>query len=573
MTAQLQDAIDFYHSGNYAMAMSTFGRALEGVRQPEPAHSLMMAQSCYRLDQISEAAKWYEKACVPNLPNVEVVQTLAANLHIRQKNWARAHAIAVEALKVKPDNLALIDIHRRATRALLLFDEMQKSNRIVKARQEAGDPAYLGMENPLDHLFWLADEAIEARLTHMDGGTPFTTANRILRRTRKHTFSDRIRVAYLSNDLSDRHATMRLLQGVITSHDPKKFEIITLCHTPQNLQKADQGMRARLPYLVETQRFSDEVLVKDLRQKQIDILVDLKGHTKDPRLDVINLGAAPIQVAWLGYPGINTGIDCDYVIGDRFVTPPESQQHWDSQFCRLPESYQPNDDRYRALPPPASRKDLGLPENKVIFASFNSTLKISPETFKLWMQILKRTPNSILWMLCELPDARKNFTDAMKKAGIAKNRVIFADFADYPAHIARLQAADLGIDTFPCNGHTTTSDKLWAGLPMATKRGTNFASRVSESLLNAIGLPELVAEDEASYVDLNVRLATDHEWRNSLKQRLTDNRFRAPLFDTERFTRHLESAFEMMVERAKAGLAPAPMDVPALPPRDKPFRT
>ncbi len=573
MSAQLQEAIDFYHAGNFAMAMSTFGQVLKDVRQPDPAHALMMAQACYRLDQMNEAAKWYEKACVPGLPNVEVVQMLAANIHVRLKNWQRAYEITREALRLKPDYVGLIELHRRCARSLLLFDDLEKSNRMVRARQEAGDPAYLGMEKPLDHLFWLADEAIEARLTNLDGATAFTTANRILRRTRKHEFGPRIRIAYLSNDFSDRHATMRLLQGVLASHDRTKFDVLTLCHTPQDLQKTDQGGRQRLPNLVDARRFSDDVLVKDIRQQGIDILVDLKGHTKDPRLNILNLGATPIQVAWLGYPGINIGIDCDYVIGDRFVTPPESQTHWDSQFCRMPESYQPNDDQFRVLPPPALRKDLGLPEDKVIFASFNSTLKISPETFKLWMRVLKRAPNAVLWMLCEVPEARKNFTEAMKKAGIAKNRVIFADFADYPAHVARLQAADLGIDTFPCNGHTTTSDKLWAGLPLVTKRGTSFASRVSESLLNAIGLSELVAEDEASYVDLNVRLATDHEWRSSLKQRLAENRFRAPLFDTERFTRHLERAYEMMVERAKAGLPPAPMDVPALPPRDKPFRT
>lgn len=573
MSAELQQAIDFYHSGNFAMAMSTFGQALKGVRQPEPAHSLMMAQACYRLNQLNEAVKWYDKACVPNLPNLEVVQMLTANLYVRLKNWQRAYEITREALKRNPDHVALIELHRCCARALLKFDDLEKSNRIVRARQEAGDPVYLGMEKPLDHLFWLADEALEARLTHMDGGTPYTTANRTLRRARQHEFGSKIRVAYLSNDLSDRHATMRLIQGVMVSHDPSRFEVTTLCHTPTELQKTDQGMREKLPNLVDTRRYSDEILVKDIRQHGLDILVDLKGHTKDPRLNIINLGAAPIQVAWLGYPGINTGIDCDYVIGDRFVTPPDSQQHWDAQFCRLPESYQPNDDQFRALPPPALRKDLGLPEDKIIFASFNSQLKISPETFKLWMQVLKRVPNAVLWMLCDGTEARGNFLDAMKKAGIAKNRVIFAEFADYPAHIARLQAADLGIDTFPCNGHTTTSDKLWAGLPMATKRGTNFASRVSESLLNAIGLPELVAEDDASYIELNVRLATDQEWRNSLKQKLTDNRFQAPLFDTERFTRHLEKAYELMVERAKAGLPPAPIDVPALPSRTAPFRT
>lgn len=552
--------------------MSRLGPIARAMKKPDPSIFLMMAQSCYKLEQFSEAAFWYDKAALPNLANRSQIQLLAANVYARVKNWQRALEISRDVVKADPNSMEALALYRSALRTLLVFDEMDASNAKVLRALQNGDAAMLGMEKLLDHLFWCADEAIASRLTRMDKFTAFTAESRAARRAYPHVFGKKIRVAYLSNDLSDRHATMRLLQGVMLRHDASEFEIFTLCHTDEALKALDQGMRYRLPNVTPISGLTDQQVADKIRTSEIDILVDLKGHTRDPRLGILNLGAAPIQVAWLGYPGINTGIDCDYMIGDPVVTPDSSAPFWDASFCRLPETYQSNDDTYRELPPAATRAQLGLPEDKVIFASFNSTLKVSPKTFSLWMRVLNAAPDSVLWMLCDNQIARANFLKAAREKGVKSERIIFADFADYRDHIARLQAADIGIDTFPCNGHTTTSDKLWAGLPLATLRGTSFASRVSESLLTAIGVPELVADTEEDYVALSARLATDHAYRTALRNRITGNRFRAPLFDTERFTRHLEAAYRMMVDRARTGLPPAAIDVPALAPRDKPFR-
>lgn len=572
MSGDLQQVLELYRSGNYAMVMSKLGPIVNKMKKVEPSLALIMAQSCMRLDQFSQAANWYDKACVPTLPNRAQVQLLAANVYTRVKNWERALEIARDVVKADPRNFEALALYRVCLRTLLVFDEMEASDRDVRQQMLANEPGIFAMEKPLDHLFWSADEALACQLTRIDGGVPFTEESRTARRSRPHKWGQRIRIAYLSNDLSDRHATMRLVQGVMQQHDASRFDIFTLCYTEEGLIAIDQGMRRTLPSLIDIKPKPDEDVVSILRNSDIDIVVDLKGHTKDPRLDIINKGAAPIQVAWLGFPGIPTGIDCDYMIGDPVVTPETSARWWDTSFCRLPETYQPNDDRWRALPPPASRAELKLPEDKVVFASFNSQLKISTQTIRLWLQVLKGAPDSVLWMRCEHALAQANMRKAARKAGLDPERILFADFADYPQHVARLQAADIGIDTFPCNGHTTTSDKLWAGLPLVTLEGSSFASRVSESLLRALELPELVAETEEDYVALNVRLATDAEWRQSLKNRIAANRYRAPLFDTDRFTRHLEHAYEMMVARARAGLPPESFDVPALPPREKAFR-
>lgn len=572
MSGDLQQILELYRSGNYALVMSRLGPILNGMKTVDPTLALVLAQSCLRLDQFGQAALWYDKACIPSLPNRAQVQLLAANVYTRARNWERALEITREIVTADPKNMEALSLYRVCLRTLLAFEEMEKSDDDIRRRMQANEPGIFDMERPLDHLFWCSDEALACRLTRMDGGTPFTPESRAARRARPHRWSNKIRIAYLSNDLSDRHATMRLIQGVMQMHDAARFDVFTLCYTEDGLVALDQGMRRTLPSLTSIAGIADNDVVDMIRRSEIDILVDLKGHTKDPRLDIVNKGAAPIQVAWVGFPGIPTGIDCDYMIGDPVVTPDGSAPYWHTKFCRLPETYQPNDNRFRALPPPASRAEHRLPEDKVVLASFNSQMKVSTRTVHLWMDVLKQAPESVLWMRCEHAAAQANMRKAAAKAGVDPDRIVFADFADYPAHVARLQTADIGLDTFPCNGHTTTSDKLWAGLPLVTIKGSGFASRVSESLLRALDLPELVAENEADYVALNVRLATDGDWRQALKDRIARNRFRAPLFDTERFTRHLERAYEGMVERARAGLHPESFDVAALPPRDEPFR-
>ena len=334
----------------------------------------------------------------------------------------------------------------------------------------------------------------------------------------------------------------------------------------------DKGMRKKYKNIVPIGHLSDDNAAKLIRKQGIDILVDLKGHTKGTRVDLINGGAAPIQVAFLGYPGSGTGIDCDYVISDPIVTPDSSIPHYHEKLCRLPECYQPNDDTHRALPPAMSRREAGLPETGVVFASFNAARKITPATARLWIKILGAVEDSVLWMMCDDIFAQENFLQYAGDRGIDRGRILFAGSVAYDQHVARLQAADIGLDTFPYNGHTTTSDKLWAGLPVVTMRGSHFASRVSESLLTALGLPELIAEDANGYVDLCVKLAREPQALRAIREKLVQNRFSAQLFDTERFARHLETAYEMMVKRARDGLDPDHLDVPALPARTAPFR-
>jgi predicted O-linked N-acetylglucosamine transferase (SPINDLY family) len=384
------------------------------------------------------------------------------------------------------------------------------------------------------------------------------------RHARPHQWGQRLRIGYLSDDYYENHPMMRLFQGVMVSHDTQKYDITHFCFTSAE-KIASDTMRRHYPNLVRIGHMNDEEAAAFIRAREIDILVDLKGHTNGCRPNLINIGLAPIQVAHHGFPGSANGIDCDYVISDRFITPDSSIPFYHEKLCRLPESYQPNDNIFRALPEPPSRKSLGLPDDRIVLGFFNGTRKLTPETFRLTMEILKRTEDSVLWILFFNDFARDNFLAAVKKQGIDPARIIMAPKARYADHIARLRTVDVALDTFPYNGHTTTSDALWAGVPVPTFKGSHFASRVSESLLNALGVPELVAEDADGYVALASALALDKELRLGLRARIEANRRTAPLFDTVRFARHMERAFELMADRARRGLPPDHLDVPALP--------
>jgi predicted O-linked N-acetylglucosamine transferase (SPINDLY family) len=308
-----------------------------------------------------------------------------------------------------------------------------------------------------------------------------------------------------------------------------------------------------------------------IRDSEIDILIDMKGHTRGGRPGILNQKAAPVQIAWLGFPGTTVNIDLDYIVGDRYVLPDQSKPHYWEKFCRLPESYQPNNPVDRPRRKLFTRADAGLPDDAFVFGSFNATRKISVANIDLWIRILKATPKSVLWLMCKSDEARDNIRNRITAAGIDGKRVVFTKVVSYEEHMARLTLADVGLDTFPVNGHTTTSEQLWAGLPVLTMKGTHFASRVSESLLRAVDLPELIADNENDYVRRAVDLYENRDKLSVLAERLEANRLLKPLFDSERFCRHLEQAYALMADRARQGQAPDHIDVPALEARAEPF--
>ncbi|MGE5641010.1 MAG: tetratricopeptide repeat protein [Clostridia bacterium] len=364
----------------------------------------------------------------------------------------------------------------------------------------------------------------------------------------------RIRVGYLSADLH-AHATAYLTAELFELHDRSRFEIFAYSYG------ADDGspMRARLRRGFD--RFVDIALLgsaeaaEAIRQDGVDILVDLKGYTTHARPGIPALRPAPVQVNWLGYPGTMGASFIDYLVGDAVVTPLEHAAHYSEKLVLLPGSYQAND-RSRRVGPTPSRKALGLPEEAFVFCSFNQAYKILPETFAAWMRILAAVPASILWLFESNATAFRNLRGAAAAAGIQPDRLVPAPALPQDQHLGRLAAADLFLDTWPYNAHTTASDALWGGLPVVTWPGATFASRVGASLLAAVGLPELIAESPAAYERMAIRLAQAPQALATVREKLRANRRGSLLYDAPAFARALEKAYERMAELARAGRPP-----------------
>lgn len=363
-----------------------------------------------------------------------------------------------------------------------------------------------------------------------------------------------LRVGYVSADFHG-HATAILLTELLERHDREHFEITLYSHGPNDGGPMRQRIEAACSRFVEIGGLSDRDAAKRIRSDGIDLLVDLKGHTKDNRLGLFAFRPAPVQASYLGFPGTSGADYIDYVIGDPVVTPIEHSADYSEHIAQMPRCYQPND-RQRALPPPPSRAAQGLPDDALVLCGFNQPYKISPEVLDSWCRLLKSLPNAVLWLLDWAPKALPRLRVEAARRGIDAARIIGAPRTEPDAHIARLRLADLFIDTWPCTAHTTASDALWAGVPVVTQIGETFAARVAASLLQAVGTPELICTDTAGYEATVLALARDPQRRAALRAHLATARDTAPLFDSERSTRDIEALYLRMALRHAQGLAP-----------------
>ncbi|WP_315831951.1 tetratricopeptide repeat protein [Bradyrhizobium prioriisuperbiae] len=370
----------------------------------------------------------------------------------------------------------------------------------------------------------------------------------------------KIRIGYLSGEFRQQ-ATSLLLVGVLEQHDKDLFEITAIDNGWDDGSETRQRIDAAVHRVLPIRGLADPDAVTAIRDQQIDILVNLNGYFGEERTRVFARRAAPIQVNYLGFPGTLGASYMDYIIADRHVLPETDKPFYAERVAYLPNCYQAND-RSSKIAPPVSRADCGLPTQGVVFCCFNNVYKITPDIFERWMQILAQVEGSVLWLLADDPAAAANLRREAVARGVDGGRLIFAERRLPAEHLARHRCADLFLDTLPYNAHTTASDALWAGLPLLTCSGTTFAGRVAASLLRNIELPELVTETLDDYVLSAVTLANHPDRLAAIRQKLDDHRLNTPLFDTARFTRHLEAAFAAMVERHRAGLAPAHIVVP-----------
>jgi protein O-GlcNAc transferase len=472
-----------------------------------------------------------------------------------------------QIIQLAPDDPAVVGAALGPARFTCEWEWIESLQQQINAWYDAGNFA-APQEYPLTHLTWCSDEARNLGVTRAYAERTVPRPESCITPATR-TPGKRIRVGYLSCDFRN-HATMHLMTGLFESHDRDRFEVFAYDFTSHDISDYRQRFLDAVEHQVAIHSLSDRQAAERIAEDQLDILFDLKVYTGGCRPGILALRPAPLQVAYLGYPGSAANPDIDYIVSDRFVTPDSSAPYYTEKFCRLPHTYQCNDRKRFTASAPGTRAMHGLPDDKIVFGAFNQSYKIDRASFAVWMRALKQVPDSVLWLLGQNETAIENLSRYAELADVDSARLIFAPFAAPREHLTRLQLADAILDALVCNGHTTTSDALWAGVPVITCRGRHFASRVSESLLNAVELPELVGVDPDDMVGIATRIGTDADYRAALRHKVAVNRVSTPLFDTARFTRNFETAIEMMTRHYRNGAASAHMDVPdcgPMPPR------
>ncbi|MBT8609168.1 tetratricopeptide repeat protein [Polynucleobacter paneuropaeus] len=551
---------------NYAEAWSNKGITLQALKQYEQAlHSYNKAialkpnfaeawsnkgNALNELKRYQEALECYDHALVLNPGYIQALSN-KANILVMMKLYEEAIKHYQKVLDIESDNDwvfgALIDCEMK----MCSWDNFQQKVSLLSKKVDEHEKTI----SPF-HFISLDENSSKQRICaeiYVAENDPPTT---ILGPIKKGKSRQKIRVGYFSADYR-KHPTAHLTAELFEPHDRSLFELYAFSFRDP---AQDDSMRKRIKtafdHFYEVEYKSDQEIAQLARDSEIDIAIDLGGHTQFARSGVFACRAAPIQVNYLGYPGTMGAPYIDYIVADPTLIPEANQGFYTEKIVYLPNTYQPNDRKRQIAPKQFSKSELGLPEQGFIFSCFNNNFKINPQVFDSWARILTQVPGSILWLLEDNHKAKENLQKEAIARGIDKDRLIFASRLETSEHLARHALADLFLDTFPYNAHTTASDALWAGLPVLTLIGQSFAARVAASLLNAIDLSELITHTQAEYESLAIELATHPERLAQIKQKLQIHRLTKPLFDTPRYTKNIEAAYAQMYERSQAGLPP-----------------
>lgn len=548
-------AITYYNLGNVYFDLRKYNEAIllyDKSINLDPNFSLSYnnkANLLLKLGHFKEALENFENSL--NL-NPNYVESLIGKSHALKKlKFYQESIVCIEkAFLLEPNYKFLFG------EMVFLFLKYSIWDKFLKYQKyfENKITTFPNMSKPFATLPFVydADQNFKISKNYVDNEFDSATQNNNF--CNKISLNKKIVLGYFSYDLRD-HAVSYLMKGVFLNHNRNDFKIIAFSFKKSSTQFSIELSKI-FDLFIDVSELSDDEIIEIARQNKIDIAIDLTNHTEGGRLDIFLKKLAPIQVNYLGYPG-TAGSDCyDYIIADKIVIPDTHHNFYSEKIVFLPDVYQANDDQKIISNKVFIKKDFKLPENKFIFCNFSNSYKINPKVANSWIEILKNVSESILWLLEDNPISSSNLIKYFKENGIGTERLIFSTRIPLPEHLKRHSLADLFLDTFPYNGHTTTSDSLWAGLPVLTYLGNSFQGRVSASLLHAINTEELIAKNIDEYILKAIELGKNSDKINSLKLKIKNNILNSNLFKTKKFTMNLENCFKQMIDIYNTGNGP-----------------
>ena len=523
----------YYEFKQFNIAIENYNKALK-IKPNFALSYYNRAKALQEINQKQEAISDYDKAISIN-NNFSAAYKNLGNLYMELKILDKSIYNHVQALKINPNMSYLNGTIIQSKCGLSEWTNFKEDKLFLKNNILSGKKT----TSPFPTILIYDSPSLQKKAIEIFVKNEFEKAKKI---KLEKTKNKKIKIGYYSSDFHN-HATMYLMANLFELHDKNKFETYAYSFGPDDDSKIRKRVMKTFDKFFDVKSKTTKEIVHHSRELNLDIAVDLKGFTNNNRFDLFIERCAPIQISYLGFPG-TTSSDCiDYLIADKIVIPEENKNYYSENIIYLPNSYQVNDSNPDLSKKIFSKKDFNLPENKFIFCCFNHNFKILPDMFEIWMKILKKVKNSVIWLLIDNETAQNNLKKILVSNDIDPNRMIFAGRLPHSEHIIRLGLADLFLDTFPCNAHTTASDALRSSLPIITIKGNSFASRVASSLLSSVGLEELITKSGKEYEELAVKIAENKNFYKEIKDKLKKNIIDMPLFNSKLFTKKLETAY------------------------------
>ncbi len=533
-------------------AVSYYQKALE--LKPALTDLLISIGNVYQeMEHYEKAISFYKKA-QPYFNESEVLWLNLGTASRELHNFDDAISCFRKALDIFPDYEKALSSLVSQLRYACDWEELEKlEKRLDRLTSSCLEKGVKPCETPFLNIVRHKDPAFNFAVAKAwsQEAEKKTIGWKISRTPRKGNSSGRIRIGYLSNNFKN-HPTAHLISGLMEHHDRDRFSIVCYATNKDDNSLERKTIQGLCDDFVKLDGMSDKDAATRIHGDKIDILVDLVGHTRGARLAIPALRPAPVQVRFIGMAGTTGARFFDYIITDRIITPENEQPIYSEKFVFMPNTYQVNSHIKKHLIRNRNKSYYGLPEDQFVFCAFNTSYKIDPSIFRCWMHILKKAHHTVLWLLNENSTIKKNWIKAAEKQKVNENRFVFAEKMARENHLERLQYADLSLDTTAVNGAATTSDALWAGTPVLTVKGGHFASRMSESILTAIGMEQMVAKDLRRYEAVAVKLATDPYFYKKTKETLWRNRIEKPLFNISRYVADLERTYLKMWDAYKS---------------------